>query len=129
MNSLFELTWGVDVAVKKLRPNAQFQLEGTKFTIWNDLSGNLAPSWDEIMQQMDLDKEAFESVYPPEAAEDIPMYLKNDPDLEEPVNKQRLSICNECDKFLKHIKVCSECYCVMPLKVKLAGAVCPIGKW
>lgn len=30
-----ELLWGVDVAVKKLRPGANFQLEGTRFTQWS----------------------------------------------------------------------------------------------
>ena len=30
----YELLFGVDVAVKKLRPGANFQLEGTHFTEW-----------------------------------------------------------------------------------------------
>jgi len=54
----YELLWGVDVAVKKLRPGANFQLEGTRFTIWNCPSGSTAPSWDEVMQQLKEDETA-----------------------------------------------------------------------
>ena len=61
MNNLpFELLWGVDVAIKKLRPDANFQLEGTRFTIWNDPSGLQPPSWDEVMTQMTQDQQAAE---------------------------------------------------------------------
>ena len=128
MNLLLESGWGVDVAVKKLRPHAHFQLENTKFTIWNDPTGSSAPTWDEVIQQIDLDKAAFESLNPPHPAENLEQSTTN-VELEESVSKSRLSICNDCDKFLKHIKVCNECYCFMPLKVKLAGVVCPVGKW
>lgn len=58
MNLPFELLWGVDVAIKKLRPNAQFQLEGTRFTIWNDPTGTEPPTWDEVMAQLKADEEA-----------------------------------------------------------------------
>ena len=34
MNLPYELMYGVDVAIKKLRPDANFQLEGTSFTQW-----------------------------------------------------------------------------------------------
>ena len=54
----FELLWGVDVAIKKLRPNAQFQLEGTRFTIWNDPTGTEPPTWNEVMAQLKADEEA-----------------------------------------------------------------------
>lgn len=58
MNIPYELLWGVDVAVKKLRPGAQFQLEGTRFTIWNDPEGREPPTWDEVMQQLKEDEAA-----------------------------------------------------------------------
>jgi hypothetical protein len=54
----YELLWGVDVAVKKLRPGANFQLEGTRFTQWNCPNGSTAPSWDEVMQQLKEDEAA-----------------------------------------------------------------------
>jgi hypothetical protein len=61
MNNLpFELLWGVDVAIKKLRPGANFQLEGTRFTIWNDPLGTQPPSWDEVIAQMTQDQQTAE---------------------------------------------------------------------
>lgn len=42
----------------------------------------------------------------------------------------RLSVCESCDRFLKSTtKQCLECGCIMPLKVRLQGAKCPLGKW
>lgn len=54
----YELLWGVDVAIKKLRPNANFQLEGTQFTQWTCPDGSTAPTWDEVMAQLKADEEA-----------------------------------------------------------------------
>jgi hypothetical protein len=56
----FELLWGVDVAVKKLRPNAHFQLEGTSFTVWEDANGEEPPAWEEVMAQIAADQKAAE---------------------------------------------------------------------
>lgn len=42
--------------------------------------------------------------------------------------KYRYDICVACDSFTK-IKTCRECGCIMPLKVKVATAKCPLGKW
>lgn len=55
-----DLIWGVDVAIKKLRPQANFQLEGTTFSIWNDPSGLPAPTWDEVTAQIEKDRLAAE---------------------------------------------------------------------
>jgi hypothetical protein len=41
----------------------------------------------------------------------------------------RLKTCEECDSLIKATRQCKECGCVMPLKVKLKAAVCPLGKW
>ena len=60
MNLPFELLWGVDVAIKKLRPNANFQLEGTRFTIWEDPNGTEPPTWDEVMEQIQQDQKQAE---------------------------------------------------------------------
>jgi len=56
----FELLFGVDVAVKKLRPSANFQLEGTNFTSWSCPNNSQPPSWAEVMAQIELDKQAYE---------------------------------------------------------------------
>lgn len=42
---------------------------------------------------------------------------------------KRYDICNSCDRLTKTTKQCRECGCFMKLKVKLADAVCPLGKW
>jgi hypothetical protein len=43
--------------------------------------------------------------------------------------KSRYDVCLECDRLITATKQCKECGCVMPLKVKLERATCPIGKW
>lgn len=45
--------YGVDVAVSRLRPGARYQLEGNKFTIWEDPRGLPAPTWAEIQEQIE----------------------------------------------------------------------------
>ena len=60
MSLPYELVWGVDVAVKKLRPNANFQLEGTTFTNWNCPNNTIPPTWDEVMAQLQADQQAYE---------------------------------------------------------------------
>ncbi len=42
---------------------------------------------------------------------------------------ERYSICESCDRLTNITKQCRECGCFMKLKVKLAEAVCPLGKW
>jgi hypothetical protein len=54
----YELLWGVDVAIKKLRPGANYQLEGTRFTQWTCPHGSQAPTWEEVMAQLKSDEEA-----------------------------------------------------------------------
>jgi len=56
----FELLFGVDVAVKKLRPGANFQLEGTRFTQWQCPNNSQPPTWAEVMAQVESDRQAFE---------------------------------------------------------------------
>lgn len=41
----------------------------------------------------------------------------------------RLEICEACPSLLKLTHQCKECGCFMKLKVKLATATCPLGKW
>lgn len=40
----------------------------------------------------------------------------------------RLDICNNCPE-LTTIKLCRNCGCVIPAKVRLKGSECPLGKW
>lgn len=54
-----------------------------------------------------------------------------DPDrytIDENLPDERLKICESCE-FYKITKRCDKCGCIMPLKVQLAEAECPIGKW
>lgn len=44
------------------------------------------------------------------------------------IAEQRLKICESCE-FYKITKQCSKCGCIMPIKVQLALAECPVGKW
>jgi len=45
------------------------------------------------------------------------------------ISEKRLDICKSCDRFNQLTKQCKECGCVMPAKVLLSNAECPIGKW
>ena len=55
-NLPFNLLWGVDVAIKKLRPGASFGLSNNTVSEWNDPENREPPSWDEIAEQMEKDK-------------------------------------------------------------------------
>jgi hypothetical protein len=56
----YELLFGVDVAVKKLRPGANFQLEGTRFTQWSCPNNSQPPEWSEVVAQLEADQRAYE---------------------------------------------------------------------
>lgn len=43
--------------------------------------------------------------------------------------KARMAVCRECDKFNKHLAQCKVCKCFMPVKTRLSGSKCPLGKW
>ena len=43
--------------------------------------------------------------------------------------KERFEICKACPKLIKATKQCSQCGCLMSLKVKLHEAECPLKKW
>lgn len=45
------------------------------------------------------------------------------------VAESRLAICNDCPFLVKFTQQCKKCGCFMSLKVKLAKAECPEGKW
>ena len=41
----------------------------------------------------------------------------------------RMEICKVCPRMQSVMKVCKECGCYLPAKVKFTMSVCPIGKW
>jgi glycerol-3-phosphate cytidylyltransferase-like family protein len=43
--------------------------------------------------------------------------------------KERLEICRECPWFRAVIQQCKKCSCIMPAKVLIKSAACPIRKW
>jgi hypothetical protein len=47
--------FGVDVAIKKLRPGAEFALYNTTFTHWDCPNRTEPPTWDEINEQIQKD--------------------------------------------------------------------------
>lgn len=44
------------------------------------------------------------------------------------LQEQRYNICKTCDSFTS-LKMCQECSCIIPLKIKLSKATCPLKKW
>ena len=45
------------------------------------------------------------------------------------IAEKRITICNECPKFMKDSARCSLCGCFLKAKIKIASETCPIGKW
>lgn len=54
------LLWGLDTAIKKLRPFAAFTLIDGNITDWDDPSGSEPPTKEEIYEQMLADKNAHD---------------------------------------------------------------------
>jgi hypothetical protein len=44
------------------------------------------------------------------------------------IQETRYNLCKSCSSFTA-LKTCSECGCIMPLKIKIANVSCPLGKW
>jgi hypothetical protein len=45
------------------------------------------------------------------------------------VAAERLSICEDCDRYMPESGQCSICLCYMKLKTAMANMECPLGKW
>ena len=43
--------------------------------------------------------------------------------------QQRMALCKSCEFYNRVTSQCSKCGCIMKVKTKLVGQVCPIGKW
>jgi len=54
--------FGIDIAIKKLRPGAEFALVDTTIIEWNCPNNSEAPTWDEINEQIEKDKSAINSL-------------------------------------------------------------------
>ena len=48
--------FGVDIAIKKLRPGAEFALNNSTFIEWNCPNNSNPPTWYEIKEQIERDK-------------------------------------------------------------------------
>lgn len=57
------------------------------------------------------------------------MLNPNVPRVDDEKSEYRMSICRECDRFIKVTTQCKECGCIMSGKTKLEAATCPLGKW
>ncbi len=44
-------------------------------------------------------------------------------------SKERLEVCNQCEKFDKTFFTCKECGCFMKLKTLFPESKCPLAKW
>lgn len=53
----------------------------------------------------------------------------DEPRASEDVEEERMRTCKKCPEFMKLTKQCKQCGCIMPQKVKLLKAECPLGKW
>ena len=42
--------------------------------------------------------------------------------------EHKKNICLSCDSAINKT-ICSECGCIIPLKIQLTGSKCPLGKW
>jgi membrane protease subunit (stomatin/prohibitin family) len=41
---------------------------------------------------------------------------------------ERMNLCAQCNKF-NDLGLCTECGCVMAVKVKIEASSCPLNKW
>lgn len=56
----FEFLYGIDTAIKKLRPGASFGLDGLNIVDWNDPNELEPPTKEEIQAQIAADKAAHD---------------------------------------------------------------------
>ena len=58
-----------------------------------------------------------------------PWDLLTAPKVDDTTESVRMSHCMSCPEFISMTKQCKQCGCIMPLKVKLEAAKCPLGHW
>lgn len=59
MQKIYQL-YGVNTAINLLRPGARWEVDGSRFTIWDD--PRPCPSWDEVQKTMEKLKELEDSL-------------------------------------------------------------------
>lgn len=52
--------YGIEVAIKTLRPNAKFALYNSDITEWDDPTGSEPPTKEEIEKQIEKDKKIYD---------------------------------------------------------------------
>ena len=50
-------------------------------------------------------------------------------EVDDSVRKTRYAVCQTCDKLTERWHRCQVCNCWMPVKARLPGMKCPLGKW
>jgi hypothetical protein len=55
-----EIGWGIDTAMKSLRPGAKFILTGKAFYEWEDPNGLEPPSWNEVEKECERHRKISE---------------------------------------------------------------------
>ena len=43
--------------------------------------------------------------------------------------KERIAMCEACEKFFWPTRQCKICFCFMDIKTKMKNKTCPAGKW
>lgn len=51
------LPYEQEFALRQLRPHANYRLENDVFTYWEDPTGSTAPTWQEVLDQIELNKD------------------------------------------------------------------------
>jgi hypothetical protein len=104
-----DFMWGVDKAIKKLRPDAKFELVNTEFTKWEDVNSKEPPSWDDILKEIEKDKEEYErQKYARDRASKYPNAAEQLDDLWHIINSGK--VIDHNSNWFKHIKSIKEQY-------------------
>lgn len=58
-----------------------------------------------------------------------PWHLLTEPILPKHIAEKRYNECKQCPELVHMTKQCKKCFCVMPVKVRVPSAECPLQKW
>ena len=81
------------------------------------------------MSQSESNWDKFKKKVAPEGAARPWHVLNPGKHIDQETAQARLDICGQCDRLISVTKQCRECGCIMPMKTRLIGATCPLGKW
>jgi hypothetical protein len=71
--------YGINTAMRLLRPNARWEISNTRFTVWED--PRPCPTWEEVQETMDKIKAFEDSINTVWREDQIEVYEKNANDL------------------------------------------------